>query len=280
MLRRGSFQLKTDDQLRAMRASGLIVSRILDVLVEHCKPGATPSELDALARQLLAEAGATSSFLGYGVHSGLPPFPAVTCISVNEEVVHGIPGGRRFADGDLVSIDFGVEYQGWHGDSARTVAVGEVDASAAALSADTRRAMWDGIAAARTGRRLGDISAAIESSLRAGRRKKYGIVREFTGHGIGTEMHMDPDVPNFGRAGIGPQLVAGMCLAIEPIIALGSPATATLDDEWTIVTRDRSKAAHWEHTIAITARGVWVLTAEDGGEAELTARGASFAPIL
>jgi methionyl aminopeptidase len=278
MLRRSNYQLKTEDQLRAMRASGLIVSRILDELVERCRPGVTPGELDARAKEMLAEAGATSSFLGYGGGSGLPPFPAVSCISVNDQVVHGIPDDRPFVDGDLVSIDFGAVYQGWHGDSARSVAVGEVKESVAALNADTRRALWDGIAAVRTGRRIGDISHAIESSLRI-RRKGYGIVREFTGHGIGTEMHMEPDVPNHGRAGKGPRLMPGMCLAIEPIITLGSPATATLDDEWTVVTRDHGVAAHWEHTIAVTPRGVWVLTAEDGGEAELSARGVSFGPL-
>ncbi|MDR1237548.1 MAG: type I methionyl aminopeptidase [Propionibacteriaceae bacterium] len=278
MLRRSTSQLKTEDQLRTMRASGLIVSRILDELARRCKPGTTPRELDALAQELLARAGATSSFLGYGGQSGLPPFPAVTCISVNDQVVHGIPDDRPFVAGDLVSIDFGAEYQGWHGDSARTVAVGEVGAAAAALSTDTRRALWDGIAAVRAGRRIGDVSAAIESALRI-RRKGYGIVREFTGHGIGTQMHMEPDVPNYGRAGKGPRIVQGMCLAIEPIITLGSPATSTLDDEWTVVTRDHSLAAHWEHTVAVTPRGLWVLTAEDGGEAELTARGVSFGPL-
>jgi methionyl aminopeptidase len=275
VLRRPSIELKTDDQLRQMRASGLIVSQILDELAKLAVPGVTTAELDAVARERITAAGAKSNFFGYGAGFGLPPFPGVTCISVNEEVVHGIPGPRVLRAGDLVSIDFGVEFHGWHGDSARTVEVGRVPAAAAELSAATRQALWDGIAAARVGARIGDISAAIQTSLNG----RYGIIREFTGHGIGSEMHMDPDVPNYGRAGKGRRIESGMCLAIEPIISYGSPVTVTLADEWTAVTRDGSVAAHWEHSVAITKRGVWVLTASDGGEAELAARGARFAPL-
>jgi methionyl aminopeptidase len=202
----------------------------------------------------------------------------VTCISVNAEIVHGIPGDRVLADGDLVSVDFGVSLAGWHGDSAVSVVVGTGSPEASALSEATRQAMWDGIAAARIGGHVGDIAHAVESSVRA-QGRRYGIVAEYTGHGIGTAMHQPPDVPNLGRPGRGELLSKGICLAVEPMVTLGSAATATLDDEWTVVTRDGSLAAHWEHTFALTPAGIWVLTAEDGGEAELTARGAKFGPL-
>jgi methionyl aminopeptidase len=238
----------------------------------------TTIELDGIARERIAAAGAVSSFLGYGGGFGLPPFPAVTCISVNSEIVHGIPGDRVLADGDLVSVDFGVSVNGWHGDSAITFSVGTPDPVAETLSEATRQAMWAGIAAARIGARIGDIAHAVETSVRA-QPQRYGIVAEYTGHGIGTAMHQPPDVPNLGRPGRGELLAKGICVAIEPMVTLGSAATATLDDEWTVVTRDGSLAAHWEHTIALTPAGVWVLTAEDGGEAELRARGVKFGPL-
>lgn len=278
MRRRPASEIKSDDQVRAMRAAGLVVARILGAVQAAARPGVTTGELDELARQMIAEAGAVSSFLDYVPYPGMPPFPAVTCISINDEIVHGIPGSRELVSGDLVSVDFGVSVDGWHGDSAITFGVGEPDPEREALSEATRQAMWAGIAAARIGGRVGDISAAVERSIRSAR-TKYGIVADYTGHGIGTAMHQPPDVPNVGRAGRGEQLVKGMCLAVEPMITLGSPNTATLDDEWTVVTRDGSVAAHWEHTFALTSRGLWVLTAEDGGEAELTARGAKFGPL-
>lgn len=278
MRRRSRIELKTPDQIRSMRIAGLVVARTLAAVREAAAPGVTTAELDAVAREQIAAAGATSSFLGYGGGFGAPPYPAVTCISVNSEIVHGIPGTRVLAAGDLVSVDFGVSVSGWHGDSAISFGVGELSAEAAALSEVTRVSMWDGIAAARIGGRVGDISHAVESSIRTAS-SEYGIVAEYTGHGIGSAMHQDPDVPNLGRPGRGELLAKGTCLAIEPMITLGSPATATLDDEWTIVSRDGSWAAHWEHTVALTADGLWVLTAEDGGEAELTARGARFGPL-
>ena len=271
-------QRTTNQQLVAMRKSGLIVSDILDQLVAASVPGVATGDLDALARGLITEAGAVSSFLGYGSRLGLPPFPAVTCISVNEEVVHGIPKDRTLVAGDLVSIDFGVAYNGWHGDSARTLEVGAVSAEKSELSRATRQALWDGICAIKVGGRIGDISAAIESSLTA-HNKGYAAVREFTGHGIGKQLHMDPSVPNFGKAGHGSVIKAGMCLAIEPIVVLKSAATLTLADEWTVVTRDGTPAAHWEHTVAVTKAGLWVLTAADGGEADLKSYGGSFAPL-
>jgi methionyl aminopeptidase len=261
-----------------MRVAGLVVANILGALRDAAHPGVTTAELDELARERIKAAGAVSSFLGYGSGFGLPAFPAVTCISVNDEIVHGIPGDRELASGDLVSVDFGVSVNGWHGDSAITFGIGELSPDRAALNEVTRKAMWDGLAAAKVGGRIGDISHAVESSIRR-QHGGYGVVAEYTGHGIGRAMHEPPDVPNLGRPGRGELISKGMCLAIEPMVTLGSAATANLDDEWTVVSRDGSAAAHWEHTVAILPGGLWVLTAEDGGEAELTARGVKFAPL-
>lgn len=271
-------EVKDADQLLVMRRAGLVVGRTLRALADAAAPGVSTGELDALAREHLAAAKATSSFLNYGGGWGVPPFPAVTCISVNDEIVHGIPGDRVLAQGDLVSIDFGAIVDGWHGDAAVSVSVGEPRPVDERLSDATREAMWRGIAAARPGCRVGDVSAAVQGYVQS-RRERYGIVREFTGHGIGTEMHQAPDVPNHGRRGRGPLLVTGMCLAIEPMLTLGSERTAIRDDGWTVVTADRSRACHWEHTVALTGKGLWVLTAEDGGEAELNRLGATFAPL-
>ena len=269
---------KSAEQLRAMRAAGLVVARILTRLQAEARPGVTTGELDELARADLASAGARSSFLGYDGGYGLPPYPGVTCISVNEEVVHGIPGRRVLADGDLVSIDFGASLGGWHGDSAVTIQVGTVSPARARLNEVTREAMWAGIAAVRDHGRVGDVGHAVQASVK-NQPGRFGIVSDFTGHGIGTAMHMEPDVPNVGHRGRGVPLTAGMAIAIEPMVTLGKPSVEVLDDEWTIVTRDGSDAAHWEHTVALTDHGLWVLTAQDGGEAELTARGAPFGPL-
>jgi methionyl aminopeptidase len=224
------------------------------------------ADLDDVARQVLRETGASSSFLGY--HG----YPAVICASVNDRVVHGIPSAEeRLADGDLISIDFGAIVDGWHGDAAVSVPVGAVPAEVAALSATCETALWDGLAAAQSGARLTDISHAVESSIRGA--GKYGIVANYGGHGIGTAMHMAPHILNYGRPGKGPRLVPGMALAIEPMVTLGSRATRELSDGWTVVTVDGSWAAHWEHTVAILDDGPWVLTAEDGGRAQLDKRG-------
>lgn len=277
-MRFSPIEIKTAEQLCAMRRSGRLLAEILAQLSAAARPGVTTAELDELARDGLARAGAESPFLGYDGGIGLPPFPAVICISVNSKVVHGIPGHTPLAEGDLVSLDFGVELNGWYADSAITIGVGSITPAAAALSEHTREAMWAGVAAVRDGGRVGDVSAAIERSVRAVPRR-YGIVTDFTGHGIGSALHMEPDVPNRGRPGRGPRLSAGMALAVEPILSAGSPVVVDLDDEWTVETRDRSLAAHWEHTVAITDHGLWVLTAADGGEAELTARGIPFGPL-
>ncbi len=269
---------KSDDQLRAMRRAGLVVARILTELGTMVAPGVTTRELDQLAATRLAEAGAGSSFLGYGADWGIAPYPGVTCISVNDVVVHGIPTNRALEAGDLVSIDFGAVIDGWHGDAARTFEVGTVSPEAAELSRVTREAMWAGIGAASLGGRIGDISAAVEASLTS-HGTNYGIIREFTGHGIGSQMHQAPDIPNYGKAGRGPKIVQGMALAIEPMATLRGEEVVEWDDDWTISTQDKSWASHWENTITVTPGGLWVMTLEDGGQAELTARGLPFGPL-
>ncbi|MDR0959788.1 MAG: type I methionyl aminopeptidase [Propionibacteriaceae bacterium] len=276
--RDSGIEIKNTPQLLRMRRAGLVVARALTVMEDAVTVGMTTAEVDAIAVEVLAEAGATSSFLGYAP-GGVAPYPAVTCVSVDDEVVHGIPSSERvLADGDLLSIDFGALLDGYHGDAARTVEIGAVSPEAHRLVADTHEALWAGIAAARLGSRIGDISAAVEESLRS-HDTRYGIVKEFTGHGIGTAMHQEPSIPNYGRAGRGPVIRTGMALAIEPMVTLGTNRVAILDDDWTVVTTDGSWAAHWEHTITVTDRGVWVLTAEDGGEELLGRHGIPFGPL-
>ncbi|HUB22459.1 MAG TPA: type I methionyl aminopeptidase [Streptosporangiaceae bacterium] len=259
---RQAIQIKTPEQLAIMREAGLVVARTLAVVAAAARPGVTTAELDTLAGQEIRAAGATPSFLGY--HG----YPATICTSVNNEIVHGIPSpARHLNEGDILSIDCGAIVDGWHGDAALTVGVGSISAEHAELLRVCEDALWQGLAHARAGGRLGDISHAVEASIaQAG---PYGVVEEYTGHGIGTAMHMDPPVPNYGRPGRGPRLRTGMALAIEPMVMLGSPETVLLDDGWTVVTADGSWAAHFEHTVAITADGPWVLTAEDGGQARL-----------
>jgi methionyl aminopeptidase len=254
-----TIEIKTPEQVAAMREAGLVVARTLGVLTAAVRPGITTADLDALAEAEIRGAGATPSFKGY--HG----YPATICTSVNEEIVHGIPSPRRsLREGDVISIDCGAILDGWHGDAAVTVGVGAISAADAALLEACETALWHGLARARAGGRLGDISHAVETSVeRSGR---YGVVEEYTGHGIGRAMHMDPPVPNYGRAGRGPRLRPGMALAIEPMVMRGGSETVLLDDGWTVVTADGSRAAHFEHTVAITGDGPWVLTAEDGGE--------------
>jgi methionyl aminopeptidase len=254
-------QIKTPAELALMREAGLVVAHTLDAVTAAVEPGISTAELDAIAEREIRGAGAVPSFLGY--HG----YPATICTSVNDQIVHGIPSdSARLAEGDLISIDCGAIVGGWHGDAARTVAVGPVSEELTRLLQACQRALWQGLAQARPGRKLSDISHAVETSARASGR--YGIIREYVGHGIGTEMHMDPPVPNYGRPGRGPVLAEGMALAIEPMLVLGRPETRVLDDDWTVVTADGTWAAHFEHTVAITADGPWVLTAEDGGAAE------------
>jgi methionyl aminopeptidase len=260
--REPAIQVKTQAQFDVMREAGLLVARALAAASAQARPGVTTAELDRIAEQVITEAGGVPSFKGY--HG----YPATICTSVNSEIVHGIPGeATRLRDGDVLSIDCGAIVDGWHGDAAVTVPVGEVGDDLRDLLAACERALWAGIAAARPGHRLSDISHAVETSARAA--GPYGIVEEYVGHGIGTEMHMDPAVPNYGRPGRGPLLTAGMALAIEPMLVLGERYTRLLDDGWTVVSEDGSPAAHFEHTVAITTDGPWVLTAADGGAARL-----------
>ena len=257
--RRGlEIELKTPEQFAVMRAAGLVVANALAVAAAAVRPGISTAELDALAEREIRAAGAIPSFTGY--HG----YPATLCTSVNDEIVHGIPRpDRRLAEGDIISIDCGAIVRGWHGDAAITVGVGTISAAHAALLTACETALWQGIAQAQPGHRLGDIGHAVEASVAQSGR--YGVVEEYTGHGIGTAMHMDPPVPNYGRAGRGPRLQAGMAVAIEPMIVLGDPETVLLSDDWTVTTADGSWAAHFEHTVAITPAGPWVLTAADGG---------------
>ncbi len=258
-LRRGAgIEIKTPEEFARMREAGLVVCRTLKALADAVRPGITTAELDAIAAREIEGAGAVPSFLGYF------GYPATICTSVNEQIVHGIPDPeQRLRSGDIISIDCGAVLDGWHGDAALSVGIGEVSAEDQALLDACAAALWHGIAQARPGNHLGDISHAVERSVIASG-GRYGIVREYTGHGIGSAMHMEPTVPNFGAPGRGPRLRAGMALAIEPMITLGGEQTVELADGWTVVTADASRAAHFEHTVAITPDGPWVLTAEDG----------------
>jgi len=265
MFRDRGIEIKTPDQIALMRRAGLVVAEALSLLTTAVRPGVTTLELDALAEEHIRSRGATPNFLGY--HG----FPATICASVNDEVVHGIPGGRVLADGDLVSLDCGAIVAGWHGDAAVTVAVGHVGDDLVELMRVCEESLWRGLAAARLGGRVSDISAAIAASVRAS--GDYGIVEDYVGHGIGSAMHMPPSVPNFGRPGRGPKLVEGMALAVEPMITMGTIETRVLEDDWTVVTADGSWSAHFEHSFTLTPRGTLVLTAEDGGAARLAELG-------
>ena len=273
MAERG-IQLKTRGELQAMRASGLVLAAAIVAGRSTVAPGVSTLDIDAAVAAVIAEAGATSNFLHYGARGADPGFPATICASVNDEVVHGIPTRTRILqEGDLLSIDAGCILDGWHSDSVVSVHVGEPPSMEEVdLIAACNRAMWAGIAAAHAGGRLGDISFAIENSVvRSGHEdgRRYGSVEGYGGHGIGTAMHMAPFVPNQGKRGKGPRLNAGTALAIEPMITLGRPATRQLSDGWTVVTKDGARAAHTEHSIAITEDGICVLTADDGGLAGL-----------
>ncbi len=244
-----------------MRRAGRLVAEVLALVESELKPGVTTAELDQLAERHIRAGGGVPSFLGYlgGGKYGRGPraFPASTCISIDDEVVHGIPGERRIEAGSLVSVDTGAIVEGWHADGARTFIVGEVSPEARELVETTRLGMMAGIAAATAGRHVGDIGAAIEDVARP---HGYGIVRQFVGHGIGTSMHEDPQVPNYRTGSRGAELKPGMCLAIEPMYTLGSGDVAVLTDNWTVVTEDGALAVHFEHTIAITENGPEILT--------------------
>lgn len=263
-------EIKTPAQIDMMRVAGLLVGETLELLRASVRPGITTGELDAIAEANIRDHGGIPSFKGYSN----PPFPASICASVNDEVVHGIPGDRTLDDGDIISIDCGAIVEGWHGDAALTVAIGEVAPEVTELLRVTEEALWQGLAAARMGGRVTDISHAIERHVRS--QGTYGILEDYTGHGIGTEMHMAPNVPNYGKPGKGPTLVQGLALAVEPMVTLGSKETDLLEDDWTVSTTDGSMAAHFEHTFTLTSSGAWVLTAVDGGAAQLAELGVPF----
>ena len=246
---------KSRREIEKMRVAGRIVAEVLALIESELRPGVTTGHLDRLAERHIRSSGAVPSFKGYGHRSN--PFPASLCVSIDDEVVHGIPGDRTIKPGQIVSVDAGAIYDGWHGDGARTFVVGESRPEVAELIDTTRLAMMAGIAAAVADGYLGDISAAIEDVAAP---KGYGVVRQFVGHGIGTEMHQEPQVPNY-RTGIrGMKLQPGICLAIEPMLTLGRHEVEVKPDGWTIVTSDGSLAAHFEHTIAVTENGPEILT--------------------
>ena len=289
---RKRLELKTPDQVRHMRRAGLVVADIHAALREAVRPGVTTAELDAVSAATIRGAGARSNFLGYY------DYPATVCISVNEEVVHGIPGERVLQEGDLVTFDCGAcvlddDGTQWHGDAAFTTVVGGRYASRAdrILDATTRRALWAAIAAlaravageasGRAGR-LNTVGDAVEDVVAKAHRSygvEMGILQEYVGHGIGTAMHMAPDVLNYSVRRRGPRLKPGMVLAVEPMLTAGDPEICELDDGWTVVTRDGSHAAQWEHTVALVPGGVWVLTASDGGVEGLAPYGIEPRPL-
>jgi methionyl aminopeptidase len=258
-------QIKTDTEVALMREAGLVVGRTLELLRAAAVPGVTTAALDEIAETSIRDSGAIPSFLGYQPHPSIPPFRGSICASVNDEIVHGIPGPRELRDGDVISIDCGAILDGWHGDAAITVAVGEVPAEVQELMRVCEESMWRGMAAARLDGRVSDIGHAVETYVRS--QGGYGIIEEYGGHGIGTEMHQEPHVLNYGKPGRGPRLQKGLVLAVEPMITLGGRFTQELDDHWTVSTADGSPAAHFEHTFTLTDDGPWVLTALDGGRA-------------
>jgi methionyl aminopeptidase len=272
-------EIKTPEQIAKMRAAGLVVAAIHEATRAAAVPGASTKDLDVIAAKVIADHGAKPNFLGYG------GFPGNICTSVNDVVVHGIPDRETvLKDGDVIAIDAGAIIDGWHGDAAFTCFVGSGhSAELIELSRVTEESMWAGIAAFRKGNRLEDISRAVESYIRRQPRPssgKYGIVEDYGGHGIGSQMHMDPHLLNYvtKKRGRGIKLTPGLCLAIEPMVTLGTPHTHVLEDEWTVKSDDGSWSSHWEHSIALTEQGPLVLTAPDGGKAKLAELGITAAP--
>ena len=248
--------IKSDREIELLRIAGNIVHETREYLIPYIKEGITTKELDTLAEEFIRSKGATPSF------KGLNDFPASICTSINQEVVHGIPSKRKLRNGDIISIDIGACYKGYHGDSAWTFAVGEISPAKQALMEHTKESLFKGLEMIKPGNRIGDISHAIEIHA-----KKYnlGVVRELVGHGVGTSVHEEPDVPNYGEAHRGPVLKKGMVLAVEPMLTLGRRDICILDDEWTIETIDNSPAAHFEHTVVVTEDGYEILTGGKNG---------------
>lgn len=244
--------LKTGRELSIMREACKISARALKLIGEAIEPGVTTAELDRIAEKFIRSCGATPNFKGYN------GYPATACISINNEVIHGIPTAKRkIQNGDIVSVDLGALFEGYHGDNAATFACGDVSEEAKRLMDATRESLYEGIKMARAGGRIGDISNAIQSYVEA---RGYSVVRDFVGHGVGTSLHEAPEVPNFGVAGRGVRLMPGMTLAIEPMINIGKPQVKIMPDGWTVLTQDGSLSAHFEHTIAITADGPHIMT--------------------
>lgn len=268
-----AIQIKSLEQLQLMRKAGLVVAEALKLMKAAVAPGVSPLDLDAIAADYLEANNAIPSFLNY--HG----YPNVVCASVNHEVVHGIPNERLLVTGDIISIDFGAVVNGWHGDSAFSIGVGEIDPADQKLMDTCEESMWRGIAAAKVGGHLTDISHAIESYIQS--QGKYGILREYGGHGIGTEMHQEPHILNYGPPGLGPELKPGFALAIEPMITRGTEKMKTLSDDWTVVASDKSNGAHFEHSFALLPDGKpFVLTALDGGAEDLGRLGVEISDLL
>jgi methionyl aminopeptidase len=253
-------QLKSTRELEKMRTAGRHVAEILVLLRQKVKPGVTTGEIDALAHREIERRGLGSSFLGYDP-GGAPPYPAVICTSVNDEIVHGIPGDRALEEGDLLKLDFGVIFEGFHGDSAVAIQVGESDPEICRLQEVTRQSLYAGVEQMQPGKRLGDVSHAVQCAIEKG---GYSVVRDFVGHGIGRDLHEPPQLPNFGRAGRGPRLRPGMVLAIEPMVNAGGPEVEMHEDGWTATTADHALSCHYEHTVAITNEGPQILTQVEG----------------
>ncbi len=277
--RRNRLQGRTDEQLLLMREAGLLVGRTLELLAGEVRPGMTTLELDRLAEEFIRSNGGIPNF------QLVPGYSHTLCTSVNDEVVHGIPGPRVLEAGDIVSIDCGAEVKGWNGDAAFTAVVGGREAGRpedVALIDATEASLYAGIAAMQVGGRLYAVGDAVEASIEAAAERDgrvYGVIDEYVGHGIGTQMHMDPQIPNYAVRESGPKLVDGFTGAIEPMVTLGSTDTKVLADDWTVVTLDGTRAAHWEHSVAVREDGLWILTAVDGGKAALEAAGAAYAPL-
>jgi methionyl aminopeptidase len=268
-----AIQIKTLDQLKTMRRAGLLVRNTLELVKSQIKAGITTSALDAIAEANIKRGGGTSNFKGY--HG----FPATICVSINDEIVHGIPGERMILPGDVVSVDCGAIVDGWHGDAAFTVIVDPVDIEQQKMLDVCEESMWVGIAAGTAGARLSDIGHAIEKYVNS--KGKYGILREYGGHGIGTAMHMEPHILNYGKPGNGPTIEAGMVFAIEPMITMGSERTRVLEDNWTVVTVDKSRGAHFENSYCIAPDGKpFVLTSVDGGKGDLARFGIEVSELL